>query len=182
MHANDRHHRSRPATPAEPPLGPDELASAGSGEPRSSADDVGASTSLLDSSHSMRPIPQTRLRVPTPRPSDPVRRVAARPRADNRGVEDDWRLSGNEGLFRGAVFTRQAYRRWSPEWDHDHCPFCWASFSEADSAGDIEGALYEGYSTAGPPADPQDDYYWVCPSCFDDFREHLEWSVCADAG
>jgi hypothetical protein len=152
------------------------------GEPHSSADDVGASTSLLDSSHSMRSIPQARLRLRTPRPSGPVQRVPTRPSADNRGVEDDWRLSGNEGLFRGAVFSRKAYRRWSPEWDHDHCPFCWTSFSEADSAGELEGALREGYSTAGPPADPRDDYYWVCPSCFDDLREHLGWSVRPDAG
>jgi hypothetical protein len=97
--------------------------------------------------------------------------------ADNRGMEEDWRLGGNERLFRGAVFTRKTYRRWSTEWDHDHCAFCWAAFAEVDSASDTKGSLHEGYSTAGPPADPRDDYYWVCATCFDDFREHLGWSL-----
>lgn len=107
--------------------------------------------------------------------------VFGRPCVDNRAMKDDWRLSGHERLFRGAVFTRKTYRRWSREWDHDHCAFCWAAFAEADSAADSEDSLHEGYSTPGPPADPRDDYYWVCPTCFDDFREHLGWTLRAQA-
>jgi len=93
-------------------------------------------------------------------------------------MDGDWRLTGaNEIAFRGAVFVRKTYTQWSPEWDHDHCSFCWADFVQAGAPGDNAGALHEGYSTPGPPSEPRADYYWVCPSCFDDFRERLEWTV-----
>jgi hypothetical protein len=36
------------------------------------------------------------------------------------GMDDDWRLAGNEDLFRGAVFVRKPYPQWSPEWDHEY--------------------------------------------------------------
>jgi hypothetical protein len=97
-------------------------------------------------------------------------------------VEDDWRLQGNETLFRGAVFVRKTYTQWSPEWDHDHCSFCGRPFAENGTPADRPDALHEGYSTPGPPADPKDDYYWVCPPCFDDFREHFRWTLRHDNG
>jgi hypothetical protein len=35
---------------------------------------------------------------------------------------------------------------------------------------DDSSTQLEGYTTA-------DDYYWVCSSCFDDFRERFAWKV-----
>ena len=97
-------------------------------------------------------------------------------------MEGDWRLGANERLFRGALFVRKTYSQWSAEWDHDHCSFCWSDFAEAGTAPDRADAFHEGYSTPGPPADPKDDYYWVCPPCFDDFRDYLGWTVRVELG
>ncbi len=92
-------------------------------------------------------------------------------------MENDWRLAGNEKLFRGAVFERKTYTQWSPTWDHDHCSFCWAEFVEDGSPEHEAGTFHEGYSTPGPPSQPREDYYWVCTPCFDDFRAHLGWKL-----
>ena len=50
------------------------------------------------------------------------------------------------------------YFRWSKTWDHDHCDFCWATFSE------YENDLHEGYVT-------EDKHTWICPECYKDFKE-----------
>ena len=54
------------------------------------------------------------------------------------------------------------------EWDHDHCAFCWAKFADVDGP----EILREGYATP-------DDYYWICPTCFTDFREQSDGSSLA---
>jgi hypothetical protein len=79
--------------------------------------------------------------------------------------EDDWRLLGQDAYLTGVPLF---FRRWSsdnPDWDHDHCAFCGAKFSNR-----IPDCLTEGYTTA-------DHYHWICPDCFADFRERFEWTV-----
>jgi len=79
----------------------------------------------------------------------------------------DWRLGGQERFLKGVTLVKRRYRRSSnPNWDHAHCAFCWAKFMVEDHP----GVLHEGYST-------EDDYHWVCPTCFADFREMFEWHV-----
>jgi hypothetical protein len=46
------------------------------------------------------------------------------------------------------------------------CRFCGAKFVESGEA----STLREGYATA-------DAYRWVCPDCFEDFRERFGWPV-----
>lgn len=75
----------------------------------------------------------------------------------------DWRLQGQERYLKGVVLERKLYRRYSPDWDHDHCEFCGAEFSEGDPA-----TLQHGYATS-------DDHHWICDGCFGDFRALLEW-------
>lgn len=84
----------------------------------------------------------------------------------------DWRLTGKDTYLKGVPLIRRRYRRYAknPQWDHDHCSFCWATFME----GDDPEVLHEGYAT-------MDDYYWICPTCFSDFHEMFEWSA-QDAG
>jgi hypothetical protein len=75
---------------------------------------------------------------------------------------NDWRLQGQEAYLTGA---RLSLRRWTARdarWDHDHCEFCWATFSPA--------GLDRGYTTA-------DEYRWICERCFSDFRAHFGWTV-----
>lgn len=84
--------------------------------------------------------------------------------------DSDWRLAGQERWLRGAVLY---WRRWSsarPDWDHDHCEFCSATFAR----GDVPDALAEGYATA-------DGYHWVCRDCFADFHGRFGWWQ-ADSG
>jgi hypothetical protein len=108
---------------------------------------------------------------------------------------DDWRLvRGQEEWCRGLVFR---WGRWEPTpsitynpdgttspsvWDHDHCEFCWQEFCDTDhDCGDGSHPLLEGYAARGPagshPEAQRDDYHWVCPTCFDDFKEYFGWTL-----
>lgn len=51
--------------------------------------------------------------------------------------------------------------RWLKTRDHKHCEFCRVKLSEYGKD------LYEGYVTA------DDKRTWVCPECFEDFKEML---------
>jgi len=80
----------------------------------------------------------------------------------------DWRLTNQMKFLRGVALVRRPYRRYAknPDWDHDHCAFCWAKFME----GNDPECLHEGYATP-------DDYHWICVECFADFREMFEWAA-----
>jgi hypothetical protein len=85
-------------------------------------------------------------------------------------MTDDWRLDNVKGL-RGLRFRLKKYRRYSETWDHDHCAACMATFAEIDGP-DI---VHEGYATCedyvhGP------EYDWICPTCFTELREIMNWS------
>jgi hypothetical protein len=82
-------------------------------------------------------------------------------------TEDDWRLQGQEGYLKGVTLH---WSRWTipkPDWDHDHCEFCWAKFMEDDRLPDV---IHHGYTTP-------DRYHWICEQCFEDFKDRFEWRV-----
>ena len=83
-------------------------------------------------------------------------------------TDSDWRLQGQERYLRGVTLVHRAYRRYAknPNWDHDHCNFCWAKFMVED----YPDVLHEGYCT-------EDDYNWICPQCFNDFNAQFQWRV-----
>jgi hypothetical protein len=76
----------------------------------------------------------------------------------------DWRLQGQGKFLNGVSFSRKAYRKYRDGWEHDHCEFCWAKFSERP------GDLNVGYAT-------DDDYHWVCEQCFKDLSQMFQWKV-----
>ncbi len=78
---------------------------------------------------------------------------------------EDWRNTGQDAYLTGVKLFFKKYTIYREEWDHDHCAFCGIKFSLS-----IPGCLTEGYATA-------DDYRWICPECFEDFREHFKWDV-----
>ncbi len=80
----------------------------------------------------------------------------------------DWRLTGQERYLMGEKLQRRRYRRYpkNPNWDHDHCEFCWAKFMVED----YPDVLHEGYATL-------DEYRWICDECFRDFHKQLKWVV-----
>jgi hypothetical protein len=81
-------------------------------------------------------------------------------------ADDDWRLRDQERYIGGAMLHRATYHAPSSVWDHDHCEFCWAKFMDSDEP----EILREGYVT-------DDGRDWVCPQCFEDFRERFGWTI-----
>ena len=67
---------------------------------------------------------------------------------------DDWRGQGQERYLKGKSFNFKQYYG-----EHDHCEYCSTKFS---NYGDD---LTEGYT---------DGYYWICSTCFEDFKDDLE--------
>lgn len=76
----------------------------------------------------------------------------------------DWRLQGQERFLKGVCLSKKKYSKYREDWDHDHCEFCSANFSEH------EGDLHEGYVTS-------DGYHWVCEPCYIDFKDAFQWEV-----
>ena len=76
--------------------------------------------------------------------------------------KDDWRLRGQEDYLSGKSLYFRKWKSPKKEWDHDHCEFCWEKFS------DYPNTLHEGYTT-------EDNYYWICPTCYNDLKEMFKW-------
>ena len=79
--------------------------------------------------------------------------------------DSDWRRNGQEKYLTNAelIFIEE-FRSLSDKWEHEHCEFCWEKFSEGDND------LHSGYCTA-------DQKHWICPDCFEDFREEFQWTI-----
>ncbi|MDF7802032.1 hypothetical protein P4C99_21325 [Pontiellaceae bacterium B1224] len=82
--------------------------------------------------------------------------------------KDDWRLQGQERYLTGSTLIHRKYRQNpnNPNWDHDHCEFCGETFSLLDDPEHLK----EGYAT-------EDDYRWICSTCFNDFKEDFKWRI-----
>jgi hypothetical protein len=91
--------------------------------------------------------------------------VAACP---NCGLELDWRLRSGMDFLRGAILHWEPYLALDGAWDHDHCALCWQKFMEEDLPG-VEQAGYVTCTTA--------QAWWICPQCFEDLREEMNWQV-----
>jgi hypothetical protein len=81
-------------------------------------------------------------------------------------TEPDWRLQGQERYLTGVTLVRRQWRQSRPDWDHDHCEFCWVKFG-AERLGEV---LREGWTTA-------DERRWICDNCFRDFSDLFEWRI-----
>ena len=88
-------------------------------------------------------------------------------------ADSDWRLQGQEKYLADVELTLRQYRRYekNPNWDHDHCEFCWAKFMVED----LPDVLHAGYCTL-------DEYRWICNTCFEDFRDRFQWKVISSPG
>jgi hypothetical protein len=83
--------------------------------------------------------------------------------------DDDPRLQGQERYLQGATLTLRPWSSDRPDWDHDHCDFCWVHLGSHIFDDDPETQL-EGWATA-------DSNHWVCRTCFEDFRERFGWQT-----
>lgn len=82
----------------------------------------------------------------------------------------DWRVE-NAKWLRGLGLRRKKYKKWSGQWNHDHCAGCWARFAEFDGP-EIQ---HEGYATCDDYKNGA-DYDWVCLQCFSDLKEEMGWT------
>ncbi len=83
-------------------------------------------------------------------------------------VDDEWRLTGQERYLRSVRLRWRNWWSYRADWDHDHCEFCHAEISDRPIDGHTE------YNAAWVT---DDDYHWICPRCFDDFRERFDWKI-----
>jgi hypothetical protein len=90
--------------------------------------------------------------------------------------EDDWRLGRQERYLQPARLCWKQHSRWSDEWDHDHCAFCWAKFVPPDDPHQGPDDLNEGYAVLSNGCFP-DDYHWICAACYAYFRGMFDWEV-----
>src|SRR5687767_8780518 len=96
--------------------------------------------------------------------------------------EEEWRLvRGQEGYLKGIPLVRMLYFRWSDEWDHDHCEFCWVKFmAPGDVVDPVDEAIHSvGYTNEGVDGQ-RDHYWWICEACFQDFRGEFRWRLLTD--
>jgi len=62
------------------------------------------------------------------------------------------------------------HRRWfqpQENWDHDHCEFCWKTLDA---------------STEEPAYCTEDCDSWICPDCYNDFKEAFGWTLLEGEG
>ena len=83
-------------------------------------------------------------------------------------AKKDSRLTGKKFNLMGVTLIRCSYRPNLdyPEGDYDHCEFCFKKFSLDNSI----DAIRAGYATLN-------EYHWICPDCFENFKETYIWKV-----
>jgi hypothetical protein len=81
--------------------------------------------------------------------------------SDALDTKGDWRLQGQDRYLMNARLMLSEYKG-SSCWDHDHCVFCFAKFS------DSKEDLHYGYCTF-------DRHHWICEDCFEDFKDMFKW-------
>jgi len=78
--------------------------------------------------------------------------------------ERDWRIRWQEDYLMNARLQYKQYKKHSERWEHEHCNFCWTTFSEQPEY------QHYGYCT-------EDEKYWICEKCFNDFSYMFNWSI-----
>lgn len=74
----------------------------------------------------------------------------------------DWRLNGQEKYLHGVKLKHMNIKDKSNPSDHEHCEFCLEKISN------YSDTIHEAYCT-------EDEYYWVCDNCYNDFRAMFKW-------
>ena len=82
--------------------------------------------------------------------------------------QDDWRLHvGNKPeLYASLTWSFKKWTQTRPHWNHDHCEFCQIKLSDSE----IDEVMHEGWTD-------NDEYHWICVTCFNDFRDLYRWKV-----
>lgn len=76
---------------------------------------------------------------------------------------------GQEKRLQDRSFSLRQWWLYREGWDHDHCEFCQRHISISIATDDEDGTD-RGYVA-------EDNYCWVCESCFPDFRDQFNFGV-----
>jgi|SRR3954451_18183063 hypothetical protein len=79
--------------------------------------------------------------------------------------DDDYRLKSDSGILTGLTWHHSPYKQPSPEWDHDHCEFCFRRLAEP--AAGFSDAQFEGFAD-------EDELHWICNECFGELFHHVK--------
>lgn len=82
-------------------------------------------------------------------------------------MEDEWRLWQQRPWLQRAKIKYAVFHATERN-DHEHCEFCWEKISE------FPETQHAGYCTL-------DEHYWICETCFHDFKEMFEWTLVESA-
>ena len=98
-------------------------------------------------------------------------------------AQQDWRLTNQEKHLKERELIYTKFISDLPEEipegvdprqynDHEHCKFCHAKFMQ-----DVDGGKYltHGYCTT-------DRYYWICETCYNDFKDMFHWKIVEETG
>jgi len=87
-------------------------------------------------------------------------------------LKSDWRLTNQAKYLTGVTLRLSRFNVAvdKPEWDHEHCEFCWAKIVEENRKKPDDDLLVEAYAT---------EDRLRCPKCFEDFREMFQWKIIA---
>ena len=77
---------------------------------------------------------------------------------------DDWRIMGQEGYLTDKLLQHRKFDRKLCVLDFDQCNFCYEIFDR-----NPEAPLTAYYEPIGK--------YWICEECYNDFKEHFNWTV-----
>ena len=87
---------------------------------------------------------------------------------------EDWRLQGQEGYLFGRGLRWSRWWSYQEGWDHDHCYFCQQEFCTDEHecpSSPLGRSVTDGYVTA------DDNYEWICPQCYENFKERFQWTI-----
>jgi len=83
--------------------------------------------------------------------------------------KDDWRLKiPNDTIKKEKNWVFKTYVPKSKTWEHEHCEFC------GDKISQYANTIHAAYTST---SDYREDYWWICPTCFSDFKEMFGWEV-----
>ena len=81
--------------------------------------------------------------------------------------KNDPRITYQDEYLKGQKVKMTEYKNKYGN-DHMHCEFCWGKFSENPKD------LHVGFLS--------ENGEWICPECFNDFKEMFEWEVIGEKG
>ena len=82
---------------------------------------------------------------------------------------NDWRLTkSHENIKKEKEWKFKIYTPRRETWEHEHCVLC------GDKISQYENTIHEGYTSTSKG---RKDYWWLCPECFNDFKEMFGWEV-----